>query len=356
MKMLSRYITARLAFGWLLVFLIMTALFSFLELVGQLDDIGEGSYRAKDAFMYVVYTLPGRVLDLAAVSTLLGGIVGLGTLANTDELLAMRTCGFSVFRIARVLLGAGGVIMLGVLLLTQFVVPPLEQQAKINRELALSEEGSLLSSGGFWTRDTNNRFINVRSSDSGVGLADVSVYEFDKEGRPTRYVGAPRTEIGKDGQWVGRDARRIIFADKQVTDQVEPALALDVFLSSRQADILSITPDMLAMDELYQYILVLRERGQNTDPFVLALWQKTTLPLKVAAMIFFSLPFVFGAAREANPGRRVTLGAIVGISYYYFDQALGYLGLLLGIHAAITTLLPLAIIVLLAFWLLFRVP
>ena len=355
MRMLARYITVRLVFGWLLVFLIMIALFSFLELVGQLDDIGEGSYQAKDAFMYVLYTLPGRALDLAAVSSLLGGIVGLGTLANTDELLAMRSCGFSVFRIARVQLVAGSVIMLGVLMLAQFIVPPLEHKAKINRELALSGEGSLLSTGGFWTRD-NNRFINVRSSAAGVGLADVSIYDFDDQGKPTSYVGAARTVIGKDGQWIGRDVRQIIFADKSISDQVESSLPLDIFINTRHTDILSITPDMLAMDELYQYIQVLRERGQNTDQFVLALWQKTTLPLKVAAMLFFSLPFVFGTAREANPGRRVTLGAIVGISYYYFDQALGYMGLLLGIHAAFTTLLPLAIIVLIAYWLLFRVP
>jgi lipopolysaccharide export system permease protein len=73
-------------------------------------------------------------------------------------------------------------------------------------------------------------------------------------------------------------------------------------------------------------------------------------------MIFFSLPFVFGRAREANPGRRVTLGATVGISYYYFDQALGYLGILLGLHPACTTLLPLGIIILMTFWLLLRVP
>ncbi len=356
MRMLARYISFRLAFGWLLVFLIMTALFSFLELVGQLDDIGEGSYQAKDAFLYVAYTLPGRVLGLAAVSSLLGGIVGLGTLANTDELLAMRACGFSVFRIARVLLGAGSVIMLCVLLLTQFVVPPLEQKAKINRELALSGEGSLLSTGGFWTRGSDSRFINVRSSTSGVGLADVSIYDFDEQGRPTRYVGSAETEIGTDGQWIGRDAREINFAEKRITDQVEPSLVLDVFLNTRQTDILSITPDMLPLDKLYQYIQVLRERGQNTDQFVLALWQKTTLPLKVGAMMFFSLPFVFGVAREANPGRRVTLGAIIGISYYYFDQALGYMGLLLGIHAAFTTLLPLAIIILIATWLLLRVP
>jgi lipopolysaccharide export system permease protein len=88
----------------------------------------------------------------------------------------------------------------------------------------------------------------------------------------------------------------------------------------------------------------------------LELWQKTTLPLKVGAMILFSLPFVFSSAREASPGRRVTLGAIVGIFYYYFDQALGYTGLLLGIHPAITTLLPLGIIILMAMWLLLGIP
>jgi len=63
MKLLHRYIGLRLIFGWLLVLLILTALFSILELVGQLDDIGEGSYQVRDAFIYVAYTYPGRVLN-----------------------------------------------------------------------------------------------------------------------------------------------------------------------------------------------------------------------------------------------------------------------------------------------------
>ena len=73
-------------------------------------------------------------------------------------------------------------------------------------------------------------------------------------------------------------------------------------------------------------------------------------------MILFALPFVFGSAREANPGRRVTLGTIVGIAYYYFEQSLGYMGLLLGLHPAFTSLMPLAIIALLAKWFMLRVP
>jgi lipopolysaccharide export system permease protein len=355
MRILFRYIGVRLVWGWLLVLLILAALFSILELVGQLDDIGQGRYQISDAFMYVAYTLPGRVLGLAAVSALLGSIVALGTLAKGDELLAMRACGFSVFRIARVVLGAGVVLMLGVLLLAQFVVPPLEYRAKINREVALADLGTLLPEGGFWTRN-NGRFINVRSSTSGGGLDDLSVYKFDEQGKPTTFITARNAEIGSDGNWVCQDARQVTFLDNRIVDLEFPTLTLDFLPNAKQVDILSVTPGMFSISALYKYIHILQKRGQNTDQFVLSLWQKLTLPLKVAAMIFFSLPFVFGQSREASSGRRVTLGTIIGISYYYFDQALGYTGLLIGLHPACTTLLPLGVIVLISTWLLLRVP
>lgn len=354
MKILLRYLGVRLAFGWLLVFLVLTALFSIMELVGQLDDIGAGRYQIVDAFLYVAYTLPGRALDLAAVSSLLGGVVALGTLAKGNELLALRACGFSVFRIARIALSAGAVIMLATLVLAQYVVPPLEQKAKVNRELALADVGTLLPTGGFWAIE-DGHFINVGASAETGALADVSIYEFDEEGRPLSYVAASEAKIGENGLWVGRDVRQLLFLGPRVLDREITILPLGVFLSSKQVDILSITPAMLSLDGLYKYIGSLRARGQNADQYVLELWQKVTLPLKVGAMIFFALPFVFGPAREASPGRRVTLCAVIGISYYYFDQALGYAGLLLGIHPACTTLLPLAIILLMSTWLLLRV-
>ena len=246
-------------------------------------------------------------------------------------------------------------MMFGVLILAQFVVPPLDQRAWINREVALSDTGTLLPEGGFWTRD-KNRFINVRSSTYGKGLDDLSVYEFDEKGKPSRFITARSAEIGPGGRWICRDIRQITFLEQGIIDQKMPTLTLDVFLNTKQVDLLSVTPSMFSISTLYQYIQVLRQRGQNPDPYILSLWQKSTLPLKVGAMIFFSLPFVFGPAREASSGRRVTLGTILGISYYYFDQALGYTGLLIGLHPAFTTLLPLAIIIMLTLWLMLRIP
>ncbi|MDX2479023.1 MAG: LPS export ABC transporter permease LptG [Desulfuromusa sp.] len=344
MKILYRYIAARLIWGWLIVLLILTALFSILELVGQLDDIGEGNYRIFDAFMYVFYTLPGRVLSLTAVSALLGSIVALGSLANGNELLAMRACGLSVFRLARIVMTTGVTLMLGVLLLAQFVVPPLEHKAKINREVALADLGTLLPEGGFWTRH-NNRFINVGSSTYDGGLVGVSIFEFDEQGKFSNYITAREAEAGKNGQWLCRDVRQVSFLDERIVDRTFPTLALDIFLTSEQVDVLRVIPNLLSISDLYKYIDILQERRQNTDQYRLALWQKLTLPMKIGAMIFFSLPFVFGPAREASSGRRITIGAIFGISYYYFDLAFGHVGVLLGFHPALTTLLPLTVLV-----------
>ncbi len=355
MRILNRYIGLRLVWGWMLVLLILTAMFSIIALVRQLDDVGKGSFQLADLFIYIAYTTPGRILNLAAITSMLGSIVALGTLANGDELLAMRACGFSVFRISRVVLTTGLGMMLGVLILAQFVVPPLDQRAWINREVALSDTGNLLPKRGFWTRD-KNRFINVRSFTYGKELDDLSVYEFDEKGKPSRFITARNAEIGPSGRWICHDIRQITFLEQGIIDQKMPTLTLDVFLNTRQVDLLSVAPSMFSISTLYQYIQVLKQRGQNPNPYILSLWQKLTLPLKVAAMIFLSLPFVFGPAREASSGRRVTLGTIIGISYYYFDQALGYMGLLIGLHPAFTTLLPLAIIIMLTLWLMLRIP
>lgn len=68
----------------------MLVLFSLFELMTQLDDIGKGSYQVLDVIVFICLTLPRRMLDLMPISTLLGGIIALGLLADNRELLAMQ--------------------------------------------------------------------------------------------------------------------------------------------------------------------------------------------------------------------------------------------------------------------------
>ena len=99
MTIFDRYIRAQLAKGFLIVFIILVSVFSFLDFVEELDDTTLGNYDVVDAVVFVVLTVPERALWLIPICTLLGCLVGLSLLDNGNELTAMRAAGVSGRRI-----------------------------------------------------------------------------------------------------------------------------------------------------------------------------------------------------------------------------------------------------------------
>ena len=95
MMILDRYIASSYLKGMVPVMLLLLALFSFMALSEELEDVGKGTFRLIDAFMVVLYTAPRRMVDLMPVTALLGGLMGLGALANHQELIAARGAGMS---------------------------------------------------------------------------------------------------------------------------------------------------------------------------------------------------------------------------------------------------------------------
>ena len=102
MKIIDLYIGKSFTRCFLLVLSILGFLFSFFEFILELDEVGKGHYQLNDALSYVLLTLPGRLLDLIPHSSLLGGIIALGLLADKNELVAMNAGGISVRRICLV--------------------------------------------------------------------------------------------------------------------------------------------------------------------------------------------------------------------------------------------------------------
>ena len=356
MRTLDRYLGSSFFRGFLLVVLVLVSLFSFLELVSQLDDVGRGSFQAIDAFIFVGLTLPKRIIEMLPMSALLGGIIGLGMLAERNELIAMRAAGLSVGRICFSVLAAAGLLMLASGAAEQFVVPQLEQQAYAHRALALSgSRGIMLTKRGFWARHGNS-FIRVGKTMVGGIAADVDIYQRDKNGFLRAFIHAREADIHKDGQWTLKDIQKKTIGEQGISTKYLPSLTIDSFFNKDQVSILELPPESLAPLDLYFYIKAFQERGQNADRYVMALWQKLVMPLTTGAMVLLSLPFIFGPPRGMTVGLRIILGASVGIAFYLANQIIGYLGLLLEFPAPLTTLAPVALILGIALWQLRQAP
>jgi lipopolysaccharide export system permease protein len=353
MKTFDRYISIVFLGGFLLVASVLVSLFSIVELVAQLDDVGKGSYEIKEALLYVALTVPERIGDLMPVSALLGGIIALGLLADRNELLAMQAVGVSVQRIGFSVVGVVILLSVGAGVLGEFVAPPLEQRARTLRSRALSEPGILVTKHGFWAR-RGNTFIHVGKALPGGWAADLDIYESDEQGRLTGFAHAQAARIGDDDEWLLTNVEQRIISNEGIATQKALSMTIKSFLSTEQVDILELPPASLSVSDLYEYIGVLQTRGQNVDRYALAFWQKLTMPLTTCAMVLLSLPFVFGPPRTRTAGFRITAGLIVGIMFYLANQITGHIGIILDVHPSVTTMVPVAAVLCVAFGLMRR--
>ena len=152
MTLLENYIVRHIVGGLCIAAAILLPLFCFFDLIEQLDDVGEGFYQTKDAFIYVSYLVPRRFIQLAPFIALLGTVIGLGRLAVNLELITMRAAGLSPMRISFIVLKVGLflIILLGVL--EQFIAPEFQQKAIAHRAEALAQSTELGQDLGTWTR------------------------------------------------------------------------------------------------------------------------------------------------------------------------------------------------------------
>ena len=90
LTLVDRYVVLHFCKSAAVVLALLLALFGFMSLTEELDDVGVGSFTTIDAIAVVILTTPTRIIDMLPVTTLLGSVLGLGTLANHGELLALR--------------------------------------------------------------------------------------------------------------------------------------------------------------------------------------------------------------------------------------------------------------------------
>jgi lipopolysaccharide export system permease protein len=339
MTLLERYIQVATLKALALVSAGLTSLFSLLELVDQLHDVGRGRYRLIDALVYVLLTAPARLLQLMPASMLLASLFALGALATGSELTAMRASGISPHRIVGwvfKLAGAGVVLLF---LVAEFVIPPAQELAQSERASRLSSAEALRSANSFWAQG-EHQYLNVRRFAHGDVPSDIYLYEFAATGELKSLVQADRAELRPDGTWLLEGVSRKRFSSTRIETDRLASLPWHPFLRPRQASLLILPPESMQPIELYRYVRELERRHQPPARYAQELWAKIDIPLAMAAMIMIAVPFVFGPLRTQSTGQRMMIGAMIGIVFSLVQQIATHLGLLLNLSPAITATMP----------------
>ena len=353
MTLLDRYISRSVIFGTLITTFVLMTIFVVLFFFAELKFV-EGNYTVYKAAEFSLLTNTRILRDLFPMLALIGSLLGLGLLANNNELTVMRAAGVSIGRITLSVMKVGLLMMVIMTLFAEVVVPVSEQYAKTMRATALNQKVFIGGNAGLWMRDGNS-YINARTVKNNERLENISVYTMDDNGRLLRAMQA-ETALYQKGGWTLFDVRETLFSDSgNIAVEKRDRQVWNTTLQPQIVDVVSIAPIDLSVVELQRVIQHLGSNEQNTQRHEVAFWAKLFSPLATGLMVFLSVPFVFGSLRTVPISQRLLNGILVGLGFYLLNEGAMRFGVVYGIPPLISAAAPIILIALLAYGLFRRV-
>ena len=352
MKIVERYIGRTLVIHVAIVLLVLLTLYFFSTLMAEMNMVGKGRYNMVDAALYSLMLLPRQIYELFPLVALVGTILGIGSLASSNELTVLRAAGVSIKRLAMAVMKTGFVLILLVVVMGETLAPYLEKQAHGQRLAALAKSVSFNASDGLWARDGND-FININRLIPGGRASGITRYRFDGL-RLVAIDSAIQGQYEENG-WVVSPVVTTIFNDNQVLTRTVAEERWSSTLTPEVINVATMPPENLALWELFDFVDYLHENGLAAQRYETAIWVRLFTPLATGGMILLALPFVFGSLRSVTIGQRVMVGSLLGITFYLVNGMFSRLGLLYDIAPMISAGTPTLLVYFVWFLLMRRV-
>ncbi|MDE1963284.1 MAG: LPS export ABC transporter permease LptG [Xanthomonadaceae bacterium] len=349
------YLVALSVIGAVLTtWLVLTGFQAVTQLLRQLVRIGKNGYTLNDAFFYVLLTLPRRAYEMFGNSALVGGLMALGGLASTGEVTALRALGMSRLRIAASVAGAVALLLAGVVVIGETAAPWGDQQAQA-MDLRMSAGSLGITSSGLWARD-GNTVINARrtllkeqAGVSRVELGDVRLFTLTAAGQLSRFEWARRAEYDH-AQWMLQDVRSTTLDPQGVHTTLMSRQPWHSNLDPKVLAQSAIKPEHLSIRDLQRNIGYLRANGESPGSYEVALWARAFYPVNVLVLVLCAMPFAFGTLRSGGLGKRIFIGMLLAVGWYFLQRVIVNFAIIYGIAPMLANLLPAPIVSLFAWW------
>jgi lipopolysaccharide export system permease protein len=332
MKIIKRYFWQETSFNILMIMLGLLAMFSFFDLIQELDSLGQGDYGISKMLVFVLLSIPGHAYDVVPVAVLVGMMYSLGTLARNSELIVMRVCGLSLLNIGLILVKIGLFFTVMTFLVGELITPTSEKMAQRMRIKATDSVVAQDFRSGLWVKDGKS-FVNVETVLPDASLLNVHIYEFDENFKLRSISNAKKGDYA-DNRWGLSEVTQSKF---NTYNKIEKNNVQTRFFSKANwkslirpelLNVLLVAPEKMSAWNLYSFINHLETNKQKTTRYVVALWAKMVYPIACMVMVILALPFGFIQQRTGGTSTKIFIGVMLGVAYQIMNRVFIHLGVL----------------------------
>ncbi|RZA20182.1 MAG: LPS export ABC transporter permease LptG [Lysobacteraceae bacterium] len=354
-KLHDHYIARTVIVTVLATWGVLLGLDVMLAFASEFDDIGTGGYTINHAIAATCLTIPWRAYNLFPTAAVIGALLGLGQLAATSELTALRALGLSRRRLSIS-------VALPLALLTLLMVANGEALAPWGEERAQSLKSVrntdmvVAQYSGLWARE-GDMFLNARSGeqkqrddDKWLELRGVRLFQFDKDGRLQSIANVGLAEH-RPGGWLLRDVERTSFSAKSVSRSKVAEERWDSQLDEAALAANVTKPRNMGSGELRESIAYRQRNRLESGDFEEIYWGRWFYPFNVLALCLAAIPFAFGTLRSGGYGKRLFVGIVFALGFWILQKMFTQMAGIFHFDYRIAYALPPAIMLVVSLWL-----
>lgn len=323
-KQISLYLSMTVLKATAVVWLVLLGFDLISAFYNSFSSIGKQGFTVNLALLSTLLTAPRRAYELLPAVSVIGLLMGLGTLASKSELIAMASVGVSRLHIAAgALLPA--LLLSGVMAVTNETLGIYTEKQALSLNALKSEKLTLAKYSGVWAKD-GDLFFNARTGNAkGAGsaawleLADVRLYRFAGNGRLQSITHAGSAS-NQSARWVLNDVQRTTFDTHAVRLERMGSIPWKTQITNESLKATLSNPRNLRLFELKANIDYLTKNKLDAQVFTTAFWGRLFYPYKVLVLSLAVLPFAFGSLRSGGFGKSLFLGIVVGVSAVLLER------------------------------------
>jgi len=311
MSLLKRYVLKKFVYCYLLSAIGLIGIFLVVDFFERVDEFVRRDIPYSDLIYYYIYKIPTIAFYMAPQAVLLATVITLATLAQNNEIVAMKACGIGITGITIPIIGSALVVALLILVSNEFVAPIATKKMNYIFEVKVQknpvfETGDLhidIKGTEIWLVAKDGAIWNIDRFDPEAGrMNNVSIfYRFNKRSIQKRID--VKEVVWNGNYWEFFDGFIRKFRSGGIDSTVyfeKKTFPIEETLSDFIIHNKTIRSEELSLKEMYQKIKELTMEGKDTIKNRVELHQKISYPFISVVLALLAIPLSLRSSRHGG--------------------------------------------------------
>ena len=324
LQILDIYIIRGWIFYFVLLLVAFTGVYVIFDFFQVLGDIVRNQISIRVVVDYYRYLLPQVIYLMLPLSILVATLVNFGLLTKTNQVIAIKSAGVSLYRLSVPVLALTALLSGGMFLFGDRVLPETNQrQNGLRNQIKGKPAQTFYRPDRQWIFGTSSRIYNYTFFDPDQNVfANLSVFEFDPATfRMTRRMHAARAfwEASIHG-WILENGWARDFNGDRVTEFTPFSVATFKELTEEPSYFKKeVKPsEQMSALELRRYIADLSQSGFDVVRLSVQFYRKFSFPLIAFVVTLIGIPFSF---TMGGKGALTGIALSIGIAIVYWSTS-----------------------------------